>query len=401
MIRRVSSEGVGYSVADLNDVRHVFAAAVPRSGETFADQAADTLATIRAVIDEEGAKGSIVKQTVFLRDAQRMGECREIMRDFHGDDLPATTYVPQAPCQGKHLSIEALGVGRRPGEVEIHRVSEHVVVAQHHGTAWIHCDQVIPQTRSPRVYERSLDAFARMKGFLVEAGARFDQIVRTWLYLGDIVGLDDATQRYMELNRARSDFFQGIRFGDGRAAASAGRAVYPASTGIGADGSDVLMSSIALATDRDDVRLVPLENPRQTAAFDYAPNVSPRSPKFSRAMAVVAGSVATIFISGTASITDSTSRHAGDVRRQTQQTLENIADLVSGENLARHGMAGCRATLDDLALVRVYVKRREDFEAAREVCRARLGELPTVFAVADVCRPELLVEIEGVAFATR
>ena len=32
---------------------------------------------------------------------------------------------------------------------------------------------------------------------------------------------------------------------------------------------------------------------------------------------------------------------------------------------------------------------------------ADLGDLPTVYAVADVCRPELLVEIEGIAFSRR
>ena len=35
----------------------------------------------------------------------------------------------------------------------------------------------------------------------------------------------------------------------------------------------------------------------------------------------------------------------------------------------------------------------------RAVCEARLGELPTIYAVADVCRPELLLEIEGIAFS--
>jgi hypothetical protein len=48
----------------------------------------------------------------------------------------------------------------------------------------------------------------------------------------------------------------------------------------------------------------------------------------------------------------------------------------------------------------VYIKSREDYGRTRAVCEARLGELPTIYAVADVCRPELLVEIEAVAFAS-
>ena len=42
----------------------------------------------------------------------------------------------------------------------------------------------------------------------------------------------------------------------------------------------------------------------------------------------------------------------------------------------------------------------EDFEACRTVCEKRLGGVPAIYAVADVCRPDLLVEIEGVAFSS-
>ena len=84
--------------------------------------------------------------------------------------------------------------------------------------------------------------------------------------------------------------------------------MYPASTGIGTEGRDIMISAIALATERDDIVAVPLENPRQTSAYDYSAVYGRESPKFSRAMAVSCGKYATIFISGTASITDSQKR---------------------------------------------------------------------------------------------
>ncbi|MFH1267697.1 MAG: hypothetical protein ABIK89_18430, partial [Planctomycetota bacterium] len=62
MIRKKSSEGIGYSVVELNDVRHVFASAVPRTGSTLEEQAQDALRTIKDVNQEEGTRGSIVKQ---------------------------------------------------------------------------------------------------------------------------------------------------------------------------------------------------------------------------------------------------------------------------------------------------------------------------------------------------
>ena len=91
--------------------------------------------------------------------------------------------------------------------------------------------------------------------------------------------------------------------------------------------------------------------------------------------------------------------HPGDAARQTEQTIENIQRLISRENFARHGISGAGATLEDLAKIRVYVKREEDFETCRAVCERRFGPLPAIYAHADVCRPDLLVEIEGVAFS--
>ncbi|MCS7304052.1 MAG: dioxygenase [Thermoguttaceae bacterium] len=401
MIRKCSSAGIGYSVVELQDVRHVYAAAVPRAGQTLHQQAYDALKTLEAVIQEESTKGSIVHQAVFLSDARLTEECRQIMRDFYGDELPATTYVPQHPCEGKLLAIEALGVGRGFGEVQIHRHSHHLVITRHNGVSWIHLAHVQPNTDATSVYERSFNAFQRMQTLLSQVGVHFEQVIRTWLYLGDIVGLEGDTQRYKELNRARSDFYQQFRFARDLVLPGFRGEVYPASTGIGADGRDILMSCIAFATERSDIRAVPLENPRQVSAYQYSAKYGLKSPKFCRAMALSCGPFATILISGTASITGSETRHIGDPQAQTHETLDNIQALISEENLARHGMPGLGTSLEGLALARVYIKRPEDYPVVRQVCERRLGELPTIYAIADVCRPELLVEIEGIAFSAR
>jgi len=401
MIRKQCSEGIGYSVVELNDVRHVFAAAVPRIGANLEEQAQDALRTIKEINQEEGTRGAIVKQAVFMRDIGQLAACREIIQAFYGSELPATTYVPQPPCEGKLLSIEALGVGRATEGVQIQRFSDRLVIVSHSGVSWVHCGQVVPETSATGVYERSLSAFGKMGEMLAGVGVRFDQVIRTWLYLGDIVGPEGATQRYKELNRARTDFYEDIRFTAVNPPPGFNPTVYPASTGIGSDSRDILMSSIALVTERDDIVGVPLENPLQTSAFDYSAKYGTKSPKFARAMALSCGPFATIFISGTASITESETRYVGDVEGQTRQTLDNIEALISEDNLRRHGMAGLGTTLDGLALLRVYIKRQEDYAKTRAVCEARLGELPTIYAVADVCRPELLVEIEGIAFSRR
>ncbi|MGD0656047.1 MAG: dioxygenase [Thermoguttaceae bacterium] len=401
MIRKESNAGVGYSVVELGGVRHVFVAAAARRGTTIYEQAEDALGTIERLIKKEIAPGSIVMQSVFLRDLADQAACREIMRDFYGKEMPATTYIPQPPCEGKLLAIEALGVGRGQGEVEIVRKGQHTVIARHDGITWVHVADIHCGKEAGSVYDRTISAFRLADQRLAAAGFGFEEVVRTWLYLGDITAMEGQAQRYRELNRARTDFYRNLKFIPGLTPPGWARQVFPASTGIGAEGKDVTISCMAMRSDRPGAVLVPLENPAQTSAYDYAHQYGSESPKFCRAMAVAVGDFATTFISGTASITSSETRHLDDVRGQTLQTLDNIEGLIAADNFRNHGLAGFGATLGDLALARVYLKRHEDYAPARTICKARLGELPTIYAVGDICRPELLVEIEGIAFCRR
>jgi len=392
-MEKCSRDGIGSASVSLRDVRHVFVAAAPRRGTTFREQALDALDVVAEATRRLVARGEIVHQAVFLADAGRSDECRAILREFYGGAMPATSYIPQPPCEDRMLALECLGVDRRGGEVEIQRVSEQLVVVRHHGIAWAHCASPPAPPENAGAYESVTAAFERVRALLDGAGIPFDRVIRTWLYCGDIGGRDGEAARYAELNRARRDFFQSVAWhrGDGPR--------YPASTGIGVAGRGVALGAIAFQSDRPDVVAVPLENPRQTSAYGYSTRREPIHPLFSRAMALSCGAYATIFISGTASIAGEDTRHPGDAARQTDETLDNIAALISEENLARHGLPGLGATLDALGMARVYLKRPDDVNAVRAVCRRRLGELPTIYAAADICRGELLVEIEGIAFA--
>ncbi len=45
----------------------------------------------------------------------------------------------------------------------------------------------------------------------------------------------------------------------------------------------------------------------------------------------------------------------------------------------------------------VYVKNRDDYSAIKKVFENYYGKLPVVYILADICRHDLLVEIEGEA----
>jgi enamine deaminase RidA (YjgF/YER057c/UK114 family) len=399
VVRNTAGDGNRYAVVALGGVCHVFATVVPHAGGNLREQATDALEAVAALMSAEGAGGAVVHQALFLAEGESMAACRQIVREFYGRDVPATSYIPQAPCAGERLAIEAMGIGRGRDQVDIRRVSDQVVVIKHHGVAWVYADHAQPRTSAPGVYEKTICSYQRLRRLFPGTGARFDQILRTWLYLGGIVDNEGPVQRYKELNRARADVYQCVPFLNDRLPESYAGPAFPASTGIGTAGRSISMSAVAAVSDADDVVAVPLENPRQTAAYNYSANYSPTSPKFSRGLAFCCGEDTTLFISGTASITHSETRHIGDVVAQTHESLENITALISEENLSRHGLPGRGTTLDGLGVARVYVKRPDDHHRVRAVCEQRLAGVPVNYVVADVCRPDLLVEIEGIAFS--
>ena len=291
------------------------------------------------------------------------------------------------------------GVAAGPEDFAVERPAANLVMVRQEGMTTVHGGCVARDITGAGVHEQSIAGFNALREILAGQHVGFDQVVRTWLYLGDIVGPDRDTQRYKELNRARSDFFATCSLGDNRSLTPATTLRYPASTGIGAEGRDLTLGCLALIADRRDFQAIPLENPRQTSAHDYGSIYSPQSPKFSRAMAVEVGTDAMILISGTASITRSETQHLGDAVAQTSETLANIEALISEANLTRHGLPGFGCTLANLGVARVYIKRPADYPAVRAICESRLGQVPVTYTLADVCRPQLLVEIEGIAFS--
>jgi len=401
-------------------------------GRTVPDyprQIRNLLENVKAVCEKEGfTTGFAGIIHFFLADVGMKELVRQLACEVFPDILVAPTFVPQAPASGAVIALELWAVGGEgtrivrgvgiDGNDDDEKFAEQTTIVEFNKMRWFFGGTFRPDLGSIGAYSRSSDAFIDLDATLFTEGFRLDQLLRTWIYQGHLVLEEGKTQRYKELNRARTDFFGDTKFLKKYLPKKHRGTVYPASTGIGADDCDVVISAIALDTKRKDVIVVPLENPNQTSAFDYGAVYSPQSPKFSRAMAVSIKSGAQsiksggrsgaqspdlgeclIFVSGTASIVDSESQHIEDPAKQTEQTLDNIAVLIDGENLARHGIPGIACGLGNLVCVRVYVKRPAELELIRQVCERRLPDVPILYTIADVCRPELLVEIEGVALA--
>lgn len=402
-----STKKVYCTVSKTFDVSHLIMMAVPSEklrGASLEEQLADVNTQIQAVIRAQVPSAHVIQQTVFLKNYEDRRRCQELWREYYGESLPVNVYVPQPPCDGALLAVEVIAQECGPNSgVCVEHKGEKLTVLRHSGLTWYYACEQEPENPCWSMYSQSVGMFQNLDKTFTKQGIPFENVIRTWLYLGNITNptyseLEGETQRYKELNRARTDFFRDIRFFDGVTDSPWTHAVYPASTGIGGDGDNVVMSALAVKFDEPHTgTIIPLENPQQTSAFDYGEQYSIKSPKFARALLLATPACGAIFVSGTASITEQETRYLEDPEKQTELTLDNIAVLIDEKNLTAHGRPGFGCDLSGLVSARVYVKRPEDYEKIRAVCERRIPDVPKVYTIADVCRPDLLVEIEGMA----
>jgi enamine deaminase RidA (YjgF/YER057c/UK114 family) len=386
-----------FSRVDLGESVRMSLMLTPQSRGSLKEQVLEIISAMDAALAKVERRMVITFQTVFLRDPKHQKECEQIFLKHYGSDAPVTSFVLQPPCSGAALAVEAWAIGGKG--VRIERLGPHTLAISYDGVRWTHCAGVRSKPHQTGVYAQTSEVLKKMGEALKLSDIGFEHVVRTWFYLGNITGADGENQRYKEFNRARTDFYQHVNFCSSHQFPNIPQGIYPASTGIGMNGTDLVAGCLALQTKRKDAFLLPLENPQQTPAYAYHPKYSPQSPKFSRAKALILGSYITTWISGTASVLHSESVYPADIQKQTDQTIENIENLLSSENFAFHGIRGAGAELRDLAKIRVYLKRPEDYAKCKSICESRFGSVPAIYAVADICRPELLVEIEGVAFS--
>jgi enamine deaminase RidA (YjgF/YER057c/UK114 family) len=213
--------------------------------------------------------------------------------------------------------------------------------------------------------------FLNAEGALIQHGYTFQDVKRTWIYLQHILDW------YGDFNAVRNTFFSERNVGQDRERS------FPASTGIQGvtDREECIMDVLAVAG--PGVVTVPMhETKRQKSADDYG-------SAFSRAMSVHLGGLDLVFVSGTASIDPAgNSIFLDDGPGQVLETYRCLADLLE--------LRG--AGLEDIHLATLFAKTPDLMQIHHDtVAEEGLPALPLVPTVADVCRDDLLVEIEAVA----
>lgn len=222
------------------------------------------------------------------------------------------------------------------------------------------------------------DAYLRLLSCVRDAGCA--HLLRMWNYISAInTGAGDA-ERYRQFCLGRAEAFERLGYLDGS---------LPAATGVGArDGAKDLSIYLLAATQPG----VAIENPRQISAYRYPRTYGPKSPSFSRAIRLgETSSDSILFVSGTASIVGHESMHGGNIAGQLRETLRNLDALLA---VSAQGCSPELSHLPPTAIVKAYVRDRDHAELVRQAFAPWVSGRQVVLLLADICRSDLLVEIE-------
>jgi len=226
----------------------------------------------------------------------------------------------------------------------------------------------------------SKSAYRAVFRLLQEKG--YEHPIRFWNYLPRINADESGLERYRHFNVGRHAAFV--------EAQRPPEAAPPAACALGCGGSALTVMVLAGRT-----APLAIENPRQISAYRYPPQYGPRAPTFSRAALFRTEAFALLAVSGTASIVGHETLHVGDVASQVDESLRNLEAVVKAANRA----AGAPLFAVDSLQMKAYVRHASDADAVRRQLALRLPAVSVPLVRADICRANLLFEIEAAGSA--
>lgn len=212
--------------------------------------------------------------------------------------------------------------------------------------------------------------------------AGYDHLFRLWNYFPRINEEQGGLERYKRFcvgrYQAFSSQYQNLQ------------QVVPSASAVGTNSGSFLVIFLA--------GKIPgrhIENPSQMSAYHYPRVYGPKSPSFSRAtIGQISPEESSLFVAGTASILGHQTQHVNDPENQTKETLANIQRVIN----QAVSVAGVRRKRRDFSgLLKVYVRHEAHVSLVQKsIGKSWAADMPTIFLLGELCRKELLVEIEGV-----
>ncbi|MCF6353812.1 MAG: hypothetical protein L3J26_01705 [Candidatus Polarisedimenticolaceae bacterium] len=267
--------------------------------------------------------------------------------------------------------------------VEVWRTQHHISWHQRENITFCTAGEMLfghvllEEGSSPNLEHISEQAYRSLLDLTAQQG--YPHLIRIWNYFPNINQEQDQQERYK-------------RFCIGRHRACAKSEGFekrlPAATAIGTHSAGFLIYFLASKTPGQQI-----ENPRQVSAFQYPIIYSPKSPCFSRAILKAWHGQSDLYISGTASVVGHETRHLNDGMGQLQESLHNIQQLLKE---ASQQTGATVEILQKRMLLKIYLRQVEDLAPTDAQINSLFEpDTPRIYLQADICRQDLLLEIDG------
>ncbi len=360
-IRRQHGDGLDLVVVEPSPVSELHLTVTPTKGEsinTMARRLAEALNSCNA---------TVVRQIVFGSTTAYPATLKALRQALDDPELPVA-WVEGAGCAGH--AIAGMQVHAVAG-ARVRTVGDHGVLTRIWDDALAtRCvvNPILPATTQATPLEQAREVFEKLQTGLASAGMAMKDIVRTWFYLDDLLSWYDG------FNRVRNDVFARNELRPPN---------LPASTGVsGRNPMGAALSAAAWAVRPHD--------PAATVTY-FAPSpeqcpASAYGSAFSRAVEIGSAGYRRLLVSGTASIArDGKTEHIGDTRAQIERSMQVVAAILESR----------RMTFADTAFATAFFKHAADAPLFADwLIRQGQQAMPVVSAQCDICRDNLLFEIE-------
>ncbi|WP_459186759.1 endoribonuclease L-PSP [Parabacteroides sp. APC149_11_2_Y6] len=304
---------------------------------------------------------------------------REKIRKFYGNHEPVLSYVSQPPLNaGLILEVHSYKADEGDRITNRYHAGFPYVLLENAEGRFLFAGGFHGDVINFGIEQQSVEVLRLLGEVLRKEGFPVNSIIRQWNYIEQITKFEGADQHYQMFNNARSDFYANADWRNG----------YPAATGIGTNLGGILVDVDAAVFVSPDCYATPIDNKLQVAAHAYSEQVlevagkQKTTPKFERAKSMTFNGRRLVYISGTAAIRGEETLVGVGLGKQLHITMENIAELIGDAKLK---------------MLRVYLKEKSFYEEARQLLEGYRLNIPISYMCADVCRDELLIEIEGIA----
>lgn len=293
-----------------------------------------------------------------------------------------SSYIIADPFWGNGISgINIYGISRNNVQIE-NVVDNNKIVGKMwrvNDTKGIIINRITDTNNSHSDFQKNYEIFSTANRILKKYNFNFKDVIRTWCYIPKI------DKQYCHFNKARNRFFEEVGLLKKITDYNDYEKIYlPASTGIGCSNpysNSTLMDLYAIVNNDNTYSINNENGNKQKSAFRYG-------AAFSRSIIFSNKTSTHLFLSGTASIDENGNTvNIGNIDMQIEKTFDVIKSLISTPNIH----------LNQLMEGTIFIKNKDYAKSYLKYLESNhIDNFPAIICIADVCRPDLLFEMDGI-----